>query len=1134
MWLMISLIITLAWVVYINFYNARIFGMIVTKIINRWYITGAHFRLGSLSITPIAGKIMFRDFVFVCFDYSIRIQDGYFIFRWWRSYVPKDVSEDLSHSDTRLSIQLNGFEAHIYNRSELYDKLEKTFGLSPSIFIPTDLSAEEKAKMKENEMNLENKRQNAFEKHKNSEAMNATTWRDLIPVIKIDICSGRFVFGNRLTPTTLSISMDEAHCTYSTKPAACQLDKFMHFVKAKVENSKVMFAPSPKYTGLADEPPRYMGEGFVVMMSNFMDLYFYMDEPGVVPDEPVHLTLANGDIIEPPPPQWGIEVKCGKGTDFSYGPWADRQRDHLFKFFFPSDWEEMQVDENPKAGQLRQYQTFEVTLCTFKEATIDILFSKDKETNAMHVTIGPGSSVEVSLPWVTHADGYQTKISGQLLHVEATTSLQYRSLAEFESLEYKVIVHYPRRWNDSQDWTINLTGCKATAYIVYKHKLFFQDLIEDWASKSRPDILSFVPYTCKFSVLLKEFELLTLSNEYNWIDCSSTNQENNHLAFCGDLLDLSFVLPFDDFLPQTVELKFWIHGEGLDLSMYIPEVSSTRSIVLAIDDNAKIMTRGGEIKNRPELYSKKWRKICQRSSGWVDCWSVNIIALSITYVYHPCPPLGPDPQADITTPEKEEILLSPMRMPSKKRLSPNVNWQHNESYKFDPSSLPADKVTVDLEIGSSVMLAYGTVLRNFINLKENIFGEDQLFTDMEQSNVKMKDPGNSNPKEHLPNKEKDSVFKSVSEQSSPEEKSKSFDPRLFRPLEVIVSVMIHDIQAHLMKNCNENDPPCPVILIERLGFEMNKRYTETELQVLVSPSYLITSDTLVRPNRDKHINQGHLLLSAVQVRGHAMFSNEGCALDEDTLEYAWLLEIQLGKLSGKLTLPQLFNICVGLETFILLTMDPENCLKSPKMIRNCHHGVPTNQCPQTNEENKYKCPSCEDIKYTMTRVSIDAIDIYLVESGTALHTWISPIRLSTCNLHGQRVKSGISGLLPSVLLRLFMVNNGGSGNLTNSHSNTNTTGSNRSGRARKESESRENTIPKPKRSSNSFSQRRDSREEPLKKKRDSFSDMNKRNSVGDLFENWLEVGCTSLGPILLEGASALPIPDHKLHIVQHT
>lgn len=36
---------------------------------------------------------MFRDFVYIDFDYSVRVQDGYFIFRWWRSYVPKDVSE---------------------------------------------------------------------------------------------------------------------------------------------------------------------------------------------------------------------------------------------------------------------------------------------------------------------------------------------------------------------------------------------------------------------------------------------------------------------------------------------------------------------------------------------------------------------------------------------------------------------------------------------------------------------------------------------------------------------------------------------------------------------------------------------------------------------------------------------------------------------------------------------------------------------------------------------------------------------------------------------------------------------------------------------------------------------------------
>lgn len=181
-----------------------------------------------------------------------------------------------------------------------------------------------------------------------------------------------------------------------------------------------------------------MGEGFVVMMSNLVELYFYMDEPGTVPEQPVLLTLANGDVVEAAPPVWGIDVKCGKGTDFSYGPWADRQRDNLFKFFFPPDWQTMNVSQPPQPGEKRQYQSFEVSLSTLNEATIDVLFSKNKETNAMHVTIGPGSYLEVTLPWITFQDGFTTKVSGQLLHVEATTSLQYRSLAKCETLEFKI------------------------------------------------------------------------------------------------------------------------------------------------------------------------------------------------------------------------------------------------------------------------------------------------------------------------------------------------------------------------------------------------------------------------------------------------------------------------------------------------------------------------------------------------------------------------------------------------------------------------------------------------------------------------------------------------------------------------
>lgn len=41
----------------------------------------------------------------------------------------------------------------------------------------------------------------------------------------------------------------------------------------------------------------------------------------------------------------------------------------------------------------------------------------------------------------------------------------------------------------------------------------------------------------------------------------------------------------------------------------------------------------------------------------------------------------------------------------------------DSSQKLDPTTMPADTVLVELEIGPSVMLLYGSLLRNFMHLK---------------------------------------------------------------------------------------------------------------------------------------------------------------------------------------------------------------------------------------------------------------------------------------------------------------------------------------------------------------------------------------------------------------------------------
>ena len=62
-------------------------------------------------------------------------------------------------------------------------------------------------------------------------------------------------------------------------------------------------------------------------MRRIHDCGMFLGVLGVVPHEPEVLRMADGDVVTVRTwPCWGMDVKCGKNTDISYGPWSDRQR----------------------------------------------------------------------------------------------------------------------------------------------------------------------------------------------------------------------------------------------------------------------------------------------------------------------------------------------------------------------------------------------------------------------------------------------------------------------------------------------------------------------------------------------------------------------------------------------------------------------------------------------------------------------------------------------------------------------------------------------------------------------------------------------------------------------------------------
>ncbi|XP_050686161.1 transmembrane protein KIAA1109 homolog isoform X6 [Eriocheir sinensis] len=1071
-YLVLSLLVAIVWSVYIILFNSRIQGSILTTILRR-FVKSGDLTIGSFSLSVLSGKIMFRNVVYVTEDYSLRIVDGILKFRYWLPYVKRELSEDMSHSDHRLWLELNGPELHIYNRSQLYARLEKVFGQESQLGVGKGGKDEDEEKDEESLQQQGQTRDMSFWQD----------WRDLIPVIKLELNMARFVFGNRLIPSTLLLTTDKAECTYTTKPAACSLDYFMQVITSKAENFRVILAPSPKYTGMLDEPPRYMGEGFVVMSSSLVNLYYYMDEPGLVPEHPQTMRLPNGDEVTAPAPVWGLDIKCAKGTNLSYGPWADRQREQLFRFFFPQDYQTLKLPSAPKPGDLREFQQFDVRLSILTEATIDILFSKEKETNAVHMNVQRGSYFEMTLPWTVTPTGYVTKINGQLFHVDASTSLQYRNLLEAETLDYHVNIHYPRVWNHDQMWDLEFNSSKATYHFLYAHKEFFQDLIEDWSSRVPPDLLHFVPYSWNFTLKLQEFELVTLANGYNWLDCSSQHQGNAHVAFCGEVFELRFTLPFVDFLPETIMLKFMILAENVDLSLYLPPWNTMRNIIAALDRNAKLVDR--EDRPKQAFSNDKWRKFCKLSAGWVDCWQVPELELNIKYTYHPVPPLGPSPQANVSTPEKEELLLSPIRAPHRKK-SPMEIIKNITPDQFDPTSLTPDCISVDLRITKpSEIKLYGSVLCLFIHLKENIFGEDQKFTDMSQTHLDEEQLAGEAPAEET-----------KSDESLEEHKKSEFDCRRYRQFAVTVYIDIRNVLGHLVKDCTESDPPCPMVALDCLVFEMNKRYSETQLQVVVSPLILTTSDAAThRPPAHQHLSTGFLMLSGLQMRGHAMFSAEERTLDEETLEYAWLVELTIGTLSGKLTTPQLQNIITAVEAFIFTVEDAENSLRHPKPYKLCYHGAPQPQCIHTTTD--HFCPTTDLIKYKMVRASVDGLSLNLVESGTLLSLQVYPIRVATCNLHGQHTRSGITAHIQNISARNYICGQdghkegaGGRGVEVASMCGTSTSGTGGG------------TV---------------------------------TGGGGETFVDdvWLEAAAVTLGPVYVDAATSMDVLHHDMQLIQH-
>ncbi|AMD22914.1 HHR145Cp [Eremothecium sinecaudum] len=111
------------------FYVGRLFGFIITHLLNWviWPLYRAKVNIQSISISPIGGKIHFKNVSIINKDLTISVLNGTLTWRYWLpacrlpSYYGEKASDD--RLPCRLHLECDGLELFLYNLCEPYERI---------------------------------------------------------------------------------------------------------------------------------------------------------------------------------------------------------------------------------------------------------------------------------------------------------------------------------------------------------------------------------------------------------------------------------------------------------------------------------------------------------------------------------------------------------------------------------------------------------------------------------------------------------------------------------------------------------------------------------------------------------------------------------------------------------------------------------------------------------------------------------------------------------------------------------------------------------------------------------------------------------------------------------------------------
>ncbi|KJK60606.1 hypothetical protein P875_00053209 [Aspergillus parasiticus SU-1] len=588
-----------------------------------------------------------------------------------------------------------------------------------------------------------------------------------------------------------------------------------------------------------------------------MTITYYWDIPGCVkpqasPQEipPREATL---DINGAPPPEWGIDVKIEGGT-INYGPWADRERVGLQNIFFPNSYRNSQPAEPLTTGDLRQNSVFKLRVETTDELTLRI----------------PTREPSKDWQWKGRADAIRgaSKMKKQQRRRQSRAADSEKGhvgpeIRPFGWLSLRV----------TGDSTINYCMDMVASKVGYFNQLVL-DLRDSTMSSS---VNHAVLWQCPQQLIKCDLSVpLTWNDLRTWkFDVESRDMElfllRDHIFLLTDLVADWASGPaaeYYTFVPFNYKLSLSFVNLRLFVNVNDMNIISNPS---DLDDNRLLVIKGERLTSDVLIPLNRYKPEQNTVSFNVRLQDAGIDYLS---------PLWDTLHTFLQ--DKSAATLETMSIDG------------SYSYYLSTSSELTDTLFLNIEGLSPKLYLFGFLIRSFMTIKENYFGEEMHFKTLEE-------------------------FQDLAYAKEPSETHNGINPnRKSNDLDVIVHVTVNSPCALLPENIYDR---LKCLRLTAPSLEIDLRFTNyyMDLEFSIAPLKVGLESHL--EGKHPRISDSQLFIDGVSVHGHRLF---GLPPAEPTYVCNW--DFKLGRVIGECSTE--FISCLGsaLKSFDFSFDNEENAL----------------------------------------------------------------------------------------------------------------------------------------------------------------------------------------------------------------